>query len=1231
MRRCAAVLAFVVFFAFPAWGANAPLADKARLLLDYQSYMRGDRDGAVRFALTASRELQGTALAELAVRLAMFYDPATLSSVDVGEAEARRILGDETGLAPEFRDVLRRFVARSLAASGRRDEAMTIHRRRGLCMSWLVSGPFTSRTTASFYSRQLPVAGKVDDTDHLAVLPTAATFREWLKAPPWRPVPENRSFPFVRPWRLSGRGIDGAMLLFSVVDMKDPDNAAAFHVYAETSWRLFVDGALVAEVDRNNSETPSEHMVPFPITAGAHTVILQLFPPRIDAAPDSIRVALRLESESAFAWDRTLAQPSSVKPAASVRRDARRMKYLTDLQASMNESPLVMAAYGLACLEQKMYDEAAWWCDTAARADTNEINVQFLAGMTTSLNPLLPEERRRDSAVAWYKNVLTVKPDLVPALLYLSEIEAARGRSREAAEYLQQAYAANPTSVDVLLARGAWATRFASGATATMAWDEAGKVFPTSSAVQLAIATLPHEGFLDMDRRLAACRAAVAAGPYVAEASLRLAESLADSGNQQEAEYALRDALEIFTGEADVLEQVSEVYARLSLYREAIDIMSQAIRINPDNARLWRRLGDFHMENDEQERALAIWRVSLAANPGQFELADMVAFLDGQKGKIMSPSSYDAIDMTAHADVAAYPGDVVRLLDRSVVRIAADGSYRRITHEIDLAKTRRGGESLTSIDTDGELLTARIVFPNGNTLEPEPYPGRGGLRLPVIMPGASREIRYLAHAAATPEGPPAITPWFFQDPDGTTPFLVSEYVVQVPQGFPLVFVVRNLGNNVDFEMTEDGEYDIYRWTATLSLPSHEPDAVHISERVPSVEVGARVSWDDIIYRELRQLEGRLIPSMRMKRLLTTLSRNMSERSDPEQMAREIYRYVCDNIDPTPTGGSAAHIYIDRMGDRALLLLSLLRAAGLDAYPAAARPSAASLHPPTWELPSRDIFTVPIVRVAIPGGRTYNLDVRFDSLPFGAIADDLSGATLLAFLPAGPLFEPLPSLPAEASLLSEERYLDLPLAEEPMLVNGRNVRRGVSGLLRGQSLAESDTETRRKMALGSLFRVFPDAVLNQFEVLRADLADASSQERYEVATRTVVEHRPDGTLAVPLCFAPLSIISDETRTMTTRRTACHIDAEHIAQDRNIFSLPESGRFVRLPEPAQIPSKFGIYQLRVQLVGQNRVEVIRNYHIPAQRVQPWEWQEFLSFLERVDLAEKQWLVYAEPEIQ
>ena len=1226
--RCVAVFfALLLIAARPAVAGESSLTDRAGMLLDYQSFMRGDCDGAVRFALNASKDLHGTPLAELAVRIALLYETQVLSSVGVGETEARRILGtDANELAPEHRDLLRRFVARNYVTAGRREEAMEVHRRRGLAMSWLIAGPFHGRKAASFESHELPEGGVIFDEDVIENPPDAERFREWRKRPPWLPLPQNRSFPFVRPWRRGLLTGDGSMLMFTGLDMSAADNRAFFHVYSEASWQLYVDGSLVAEMDRNSREAPIEHMVPFPLSAGKHSVTLQLFPRGADVRHGDVRVAVRLESSVPFVWDRNAVRPEK-RNAVTARREPRPMRYFNELSAAAKDSPMLMTAYAVACLEQGMPDTAAWWGERAAMASPGAASLQLFAGITASLNPLLPDERRRDLALAWHSRALKTNPDIVPSLVFLARSASALGKARESLQYLERAYKVNPASIEVLLERGEWASRFASGATARTAWDECGKAFPDSPSVQIAIASMRQDGFLDMERRLAACRAAVEAGPYLPEASLRLAEALADSGNNQEAESVLGKARDLFAGEVGVMAEIAEIYARLSLYEAATGIVSEAVRLAPEDDALWRRLGDLHMAAGDEAKAMKYWRVSLAANPGQFELSDMMDYLSNSPSRLYNEGGYDAIAMTASVDVENYPSDVVRLLDRSVLMFAQDGSYRRSTHEIDLARTRRGGESLAGFRQHGELLTARIVFPNGNTLEPEPFPGQGGLRLPVIMPGASREVRTLESVTTDWSETPTIKPWFFQDPSGRMPLLISEYVVRTPRGFPLVYVVQNLGRNVEFEFIQEEDADVYRWTANLNLPWREPDAVHISERVPSVEIGVKTTWDDVAFRELRKLDGRLIPSMEMRQLADSLSKpTPGTNPNPEQTARAIYRYVCDNIDPTPTNGIAAHIQTERMGDRSVLLLALLRAAGLDADPAAARPAVNFMHPPSWDLPKRDIFPISLVRLTIPGGKVSYLDVRFDSLPFGKITDDLSGATVIAFLADGPLFETLPILPAEDSIILKERTIRLPTASGMELeAVGRSIRRDVNGLRRSETLADADPAGRRNMILAAVHPVFPDAVLQRFDVLRQEDNEASATERYEITTKAALEERPNGVLAVLPCLLPPQVIAPETRNLAHRNTTCHIKSVHMAEDRNIFMLPEGGRFVRLPEPAHIPSRFGVYQLRVLTRGEKSIELQRTYHIPAQRVPPWDWTEFLNFLERIDLAERQWIEY------
>ncbi|MCL2001563.1 MAG: hypothetical protein FWG74_09025, partial [Planctomycetes bacterium] len=233
----------------------------------------------------------------------------------------------------------------------------------------------------------------------------------------------------------------------------------------------------------------------------------------------------------------------------------------------------------------------------------------------------------------------------------------------------------------------------------------------------------------------------------------------------------------------------------------------------------------------------------------------------------------------------------------------------------------------------------------------------------------------------------------------------------------------------------------------------------------------------------------------------------------------------------------------------------------------------------------------------------------------------------SFMPGGPLFEVLPNLPIEDSIVFRERLLRLPGGDsDTVAVSGRILRRGMEGLLARQAFADAAPAAKVKIILAAIYPIFPDAVITEYDALDGDDEDASSQVRYEAACKSILEPRPDGSRAVALSFIPPRIISAGTRNMTARRTACHIKMVHTVEERNSFLIPDNAVFTRLPRPAYIPSRFGVYQLRFLRLGNNRIEVIRNYHIQAQRISPWEWSNFLNFLDRLDVAEKQWVEYS-----
>jgi tetratricopeptide (TPR) repeat protein len=1234
----------------------------ARLLVEAQAHLRGDDDSAVRFYLSRAQEFASTPVANLAVRLALAINLDRLASVEVGEREARNLLAPDSGASGPVQDLARAFLIRTLLASrdpSRREEAVSLAETRGFALSWLVAGPFTSPAVfrSDLGGKIIAEAGSGTVGSVLDNPPDAATFARWRAHPPWWVVPESQALPELHPWDWTAGGASGAVVLRTGIQLENPESQVEFHLATGVSWQLYVDGLLVAAVDRNQEATSREHRVEIALPAGGHSLHLLLPPPPADLAPSDLGLTLRVVSASPFTWDR-FAQPVA-PPSGNFRRDARPPRYLTDLAQQKDSDPMLLALYALACREQGMLDEAAWSMSDAADRLPDNLAIRAGAGDLFAADSLLSPSLHRDYATHWHRSAIERHPDSVPSLLFLATLAMEAGRIDDAASYLARARVVNPASIRVLLADGDWSQRFANPPQILSFWRELAALYPTAPAVQRQYSSLPPERYRNGEERLEACRQAVEAGDPTPRSLQRLAEAEADTASSpREAASSIREALAAFPGDVNLKVWAGSLYARLGMYREATGVLREAISLSPWRADLWRQLGDTAKEEGDDNQAISCWRASLAADPGQPDLDDMVRSLAGTAMPLDYNGGYNAADLLAEIHAGQYPGDVVRLLDRSVEVMEADGSFRRLTHEVDYIQTQAGGESLSDVFFRGELLTARTIFPDGQSLESEKLPGRTGLRVPALLPGTAREIQYLeSFPARANQADTERKPWFFQDPNGQVTFLLSEYEIRVPRGYPLAHVQHDYGVKVNFEKLEDGEREVYRWSARMGVPRQEPDAVHNSERLASVEAAQPVTWDDIVYRELSLLSGKLTPSRKMRTILASLSsRGVWDSQSQEEAARIIYRFVCDNIlPPPPEGGgvNAGQIMADRLGDRNLLLLALLRQAGFDAHPAAARPNRNLLHPPTWELPRRDIFVIPLVRLTLLNGSTYWLDTRFDTLPFGRLADDLSEASLLTFLPTGPLFETLPILPLDESERLEERRVLLPGAGGKVKVVGSSYRRGVEGLRRRELMASPEAATQLGLMQELVFSVFPDAVITSlngisraangvFAANHSALAPTPtltgrgerlappgtdgffSSDRYEAESAVGVERRGD-ICAVPISLTPPDIVSPETRGMRVRTTSCHIRRNHVTEERNTFVLPAGGEFLSLPEPREILSNFGFYQLRVSRPQANQVDIVRRYQVSAQRIRPWEWKDFLVFLQAIDRAESQWITY------
>jgi tetratricopeptide (TPR) repeat protein len=100
-------------------------------------------------------------------------------------------------------------------------------------------------------------------------------------------------------------------------------------------------------------------------------------------------------------------------------------------------------------------------------------------------------------------------------------------------------------------------------------------------------------------------------------------------------------------------DQLRAGYLYLRQYEDARSAAIKATQVAPEDARLWRRLGEVDLELDDPEAALSAYEQAAARNSADVESLHQVALLNARLGR--APESKAAFDRAA----AASPGDSV--------------------------------------------------------------------------------------------------------------------------------------------------------------------------------------------------------------------------------------------------------------------------------------------------------------------------------------------------------------------------------------------------------------------------------------------------------------------------------------------------------------------------------------------------------------------------------------------
>jgi hypothetical protein len=299
----------------------------------------------------------------------------------------------------------------------------------------------------------------------------------------------------------------------------------------------------------------------------------------------------------------------------------------------------------------------------------------------------------------------------------------------------------------------------------------------------------------------------------------------------------------------------------------------------------------------------------------------------------------------------ASPGAVPDVADRQLhwIRAVVMHADRRVSEMVQYAREivippRTEDELYEDVPAEGdltEILRARVHRRDGTTAFPveEASEARPRIRWPELSAGDVVEVAFRSWTAG-PVGGRGDPPFYRLDYAGalsTHPVLYNEVVVESPGDRPIYVDVVN-GHPDRREEHDDAGRHVVRlvWDKPVNVPD-EPLAPPLSEVIPTVVLSTFKDWTEFRAWYGEAVRGFTEPDAQVRELALRLTKGKATREDK---LRALFEFVADDIRYVNyvsgewwLPNRPQQLLARREGDcddKALLLITLLKAVGIDA-------------------------------------------------------------------------------------------------------------------------------------------------------------------------------------------------------------------------------------------------------------------------------------------------------------
>ncbi len=711
------------------------------------------------------------------------------------------------------------------------------------------------------------------------------------------------------------------------------------------AFRVWLNGVPLAEETRYRTSCSDSYAIPAALAAGTNLLVFKLSAEHNDcpllarlALPDGTPLFLEniqpddtsipLACGATSAWPRTLLSPGT-----------RRWKAARAAAADDEDAALMLARYY--AVTRRDEDAVAVYETLLERAELSAADLHRLGECHA-------RKESQSQAVAMYRRACGQDPAANAARVAIGRHYLDRGMYDLALPLLHEALA---TSSNDLAARLALTALYRA-----REWHE--------DALRLAQETCAlfplHESAHDEAARTASAASydAIAEAAYLAALACRPAayaerDSLIRLYQRQRRFDAAARHIELFrahypTEPAPWL-LLTRGYALQRAADEGRAACRAALALFPDHATFHQRLGDFLQMHERRADAIAAYLVSLTYEPNYLWLRRYLDFLTGKSDAFFAryARSEEACAAMANAALRApLPRDERQfsvLLRTVLVQLYQDGSSRQQFHFLLRVLSPRGVQNASSVRLPQcEILRAVTYKPDGRVLEATHMRGNQ-IEFPDVQVGDVIEYKYRIDRYGGS--------WLDQHFFSVFAFDVSqsdvqnaEVVLAVPTNRVVTWTTRPALVRPRRSL-RDGT-DVFRWSMrNIPVLASEPSAPAYLDLAHRVAVSTIPGWSVIADWQRGMLSDVTRGDTDLRRLAADITRNATNDAG---RVDAIFRYITANFRYTQMYESriasikphpVPDILANRCGDckdLSILMIELLKACGIEAYPALVR-------------------------------------------------------------------------------------------------------------------------------------------------------------------------------------------------------------------------------------------------------------------------------------------------------